>query len=182
MQRAKRCTVMKRCAMELQSRSLVVCFMDSPADHPRSTVSHNLMSVIGSACCSFHPDIWCELHRRHLNRGLKYVEGHFPLTFILWFSLYNALCLLLWIFRFWFYQLLRNAALLCCPQRSVFMVLYNLYEARKHVGVHIYFMCDDETVWLTLYLQYKLHSSTGIGLLYAHVIKLGTLKINQTAI
>lgn len=49
------------------------------------------------------------------------------------------------------------------------------------MGVHVYTM-RDETVQQTRYLQYELQSSAGTGLHYSHAMKLGTLRINKTAI
>ena len=49
------------------------------------------------------------------------------------------------------------------------------------MGVHVYAV-RDETVQQTQYLQYELQSSPGTGLLDSHVMKLGTLRINKTAI
>lgn len=49
------------------------------------------------------------------------------------------------------------------------------------MGVHVYAM-RDETVQQTRDLQYELQSSAGTGLRYSHAMKLGTLRINKTAI
>lgn len=119
------CSQCWRGAMEPQNRSFILLH-EFPS---RTLQGHHFSQLDGCprlGWYSFHPDVCSESCPRRLNRDLKHIARRFPPAFMLWFSLHDAFGLLLWIFRFWFYPLLRNAAPLCRPQRRGSVVLYSL--------------------------------------------------------
>lgn len=124
--RVKMCTVTKKGALEPQNRSVWFASL-SPLQTTPEAVSEILMSVTSSACCHLHSDVCCESCIRHLNRGLKYIERHFPHAFILWF--FSARCILPSFVNLW---VLLPAVEICntfmpSTKKNFFYVSYIVY-------------------------------------------------------